>query len=379
MPREATSNRDAIDTVFGNMGLDPTKFDMGGGDNDDESVSSQDEGTDDQHEDDDDGGEKGEDFSSDEDDEEDDPVVSHNKGDGDDEEDEPPRQQQDQLLPRAKMDRKGNIVDKNGRVLAPAGVAARLYRKAYRAERTATHLHNSNQDLNRRLQKAIDIGTKALDDLEALEREGTGLPAAKDLGLNASEQLEALQLFHLGKTNPTELLKKVLTRATVSGIDVKSLGLQGGIDAKALAETILTEIRKDLKPVQELTAQQKRQQDDAASLEQRKQAVTEQLESFFSANPGAQRFMPIFLKVYENPQFRNMPISEAWARIQLNFMRRSQQRRSDPRNQRSRPNGRRHSGDRGGEQPQNVMADLDKSYDALLREVMAKEMPRRRG
>lgn len=356
---------------------------MGGGGDEDEPDTTTDDG--------DDGGDDGkqEDFSSDDDDEDDeDDVVSHNRQDGDEDEDEESRkgpddglggrdQQETQFLPKAKLDRKGNIVDKNGKILAPAGVASRLYRKAYRAERAALHLDRNVKDLGNRLKRAIDIGTQALNDLDKLQKDGTGLPAAKDLGLNATEQLEALQLFHLGKTNPTELLKKVLTRAAVSGIDVKTLGLQGGIDAKALTETILTEIRKDLKPVQELTQQQRRQQDDAAALQERRQAVTEQLEDFFTANPAAQKFMPIFLKVYENPQFARMPISEAWARIQLNFMRRSQNKRSNPQNQRSRPGGRRHGGGRGGEEPRNVMSDLDKSYDQLLREVMNEHRPRR--
>jgi len=383
MPREAASNDDAISTVFDNLNLDPKEFGMGGGDDDEiENDLGDTEGDDDAG-----GDDKGpEDFSSDDDDDGDDEVVSHNK---DDEDDEPSRGQDDELgdqrqednqfLPRAKIDKKGNVRDKNGKILAPAGVAARLYRKAYRAERTAQHLHRNATDLGNRLKKAIEIGTAAFDRLEALERDGTGIPAARDLGLSNSEQLEALQMFHLGKTNPTDLLKKILTRAAVSGIDVKNLGLQGGIDAKALTETILTELRKDLKPVRELTESQKRQQDDAAALTQRQEAVTAELTDFFNANPGAQKFLPVFRKVYSNPAFAKMPISEAWARIQLNFMRRSQQR-PNPQNQRRRPNGQRRGGGRGGdEQPRSVMADLDKSYDQLLREVMTEHMPRRRG
>ena len=388
MPRDAITNNDAIDTIFGNLDLDPKDFGMGKGGQDNEP--DDDDGDHDANgdgglggEEADDGDDEPEDFSSDDDEGDDDDVVSHNREDDDDQDQQRGRRQDDQddgFLPRAKLDRKGNIVDpKTGKVLAPAGAAARLYRKAYRAERTVQHLDRTRQDLGRRLEKAIEIGTGLADRLDALEREGTGIPAARDLGLNNTEQLEALQLFHLGKTNPTELLKKILTRAAVQGIDVKTLGLQGGIDAKALSETILSEIRKDLKPVQDLTAAQRKQQDDAAALTERTKAVTEELENFFTANPAAQRFMPIFLKVYENPRFAKMPVTEAWARIQLNLMRRSRQQQHNPQNQRSRPNGRRRGGNGGGDAPRNVMADLDKSYDQLLREVMAKEMPRRRG
>lgn len=270
--------------------------------------------------------------------------------------------------PDVKADRNGNLINRQGQIVARAGREARLYQQSFKDRATRLQAQETAADLEGRLGQAIDIGTEALNKIETLEAqlsESSG--TAKQLGLSQSETVEALQMFALGKTNPVDLLKKVLTRATVAGIDLKTLGLQtGSFDLKSLQESLLAKIDERMTPLVERQKTEKEQQQREAADNQRRDKVAAEVTGFFRQNREAQRYMPVFKQVLQNPRFKTMSLGEIWARIQLNVVRSG---RSNPRNsRRSLPNGR--GGGRDNPGNRDAMANLDASYKQILGGVL---------
>lgn len=290
--------------------------------------------------------------------------------------------------PRAqpRMDAKGNVVDpRTGEVLAKAGSEARIYNRVYNQAqqfiRTAGgNFQNRLNAESAKVNKAVEIGLAMEAELTELRSQNASVSAFQ---LQPQELVEAAQLFSQAKRDPLSVLRTLLTRAQVSGIDLTQLGLKpGSIDPKSFSDLIQSEIAKATKPIQDLTARQQReqatQQEDAKYLRQAEEIATK----FFNENPAAQKYGEVFKRVLSIPENGNMPLGEIWAKLQLHLMRRgidpnrgpSRQQRQNLQNtrqqRRSLPNGRSMTPAGSDRRQQDGPASVSMSYDDILREVL---------
>lgn len=290
------------------------------------------------------------------------------------------------------MDKKGNILGPDGKVVAFAGREARLYNSHHQLRGDFTTLQNTAQntqrDLTNRLNKAIEIGHQAVQRAAAVQGQNN---FTTEYGLNETQIRESLAITKQSLTDPVGAIKTLLTRATARGIDLTTLGLQpGGFDTKSLLDLIREEIKNGTKPV--LDFNQRTQQTDQQRREQQtaENDARAELNTFVSRNPGSENYMHVFAQVYANPdpEINRMSLGEVWSKLQLNLMQRGidpqappsqgqrspngqqqqQQRRPRLPNGRSNPSG----GGNGGRQeaPSNELAPVDMSYEKILAGVM---------
>lgn len=274
-------------------------------------------------------------------------------------------------LPRnaeVKPDKQGNLVDATGKVVARRGSEARLYQAAHTARGQAQTLQGQLQEANTRLRKAVEIGQKFHSDLVAAQATSN---AIKQFGLEQTEHLTALRLYKELRDNPKEAIKNILTRAAANGITVAELGSASGVDPKSLLDLVRQEIGKAVNPLQARTAAEEKQRQEADALTQRQGEIQAEVDSFFTENPEAKEFLPVFTQTIQ--QYPKMTLGEIWSRIQLHFARNPQDRR---RNQNSRgqtgsrrslPSGRRMPVGNGQD---GEMAPVSDSYAAIVRAAL---------
>lgn len=137
--------------------------------------------------------------------------VPDDAGGGDDSAGIDPRQQQ-QLKPEQKpqegtrYDQYGNVIDSRGNVVAPNGRYRRLDEQN---KRYKSILENTQQQL-----------VKARQDLAAANFLN-GAPSK--LGLSHDETAAALDMMHLFKTNPAQLIQVVLAESAARGVDLNKV------------------------------------------------------------------------------------------------------------------------------------------------------------
>jgi hypothetical protein len=127
------------------------------------------------------------------------------------------------------------VDSRTGEIIARAGSEARIYQRVHKQAsdymQAATRNIQGQVAAERgKLDRAVEIG---------LGLEGSLAEARQTLnqvnayGLEPDQLLEAGQLFKQAQTDPVGVLKNLLTRAALSGIDITQLGMPaGGIDAK---------------------------------------------------------------------------------------------------------------------------------------------------
>lgn len=258
-----------------------------------------------------------------------------------------------------KPDKQGNLRDQHGNIVARAGKESRLYTDAHNAKVEVQRTRMQVQEINSRLEKAINIGQQLHGELEQLKGQQEQM---RQLGLEPSEMLDAMQLAAMAKKDPQQALKQLLTRAAMQGIDLTQLGMQGGMDVKSISEALRAEMAVHLKPVSEQARKAEEQKRLDAEDTEAKQAVESEVRTFFSENPDALAHGEVFKRVLQ--QYPKMSLGEVWARIQLNLMRQPPQRQN--RQQPSLPNGR--GGPQGGRSPEIAAPDM--SYDDIIREAL---------
>jgi hypothetical protein len=187
----------------------------------------------------------------------------------------PARQKQQQKSqdspfdPNAKLqtDKKGAIYF-NGQKVAEGGREARMFmewRKVAQSER------RSAIEANKQTVSIAQAAQEVLARYNELKGQKTAFDNA---GLSPTEQSQMLELATAYKKNPIEGIKLMLTRAHLSGIDIKSVvGANGGFDAKALMDEMSAKMGEMLKPVITQTTQQTRAD-----------ALRKEAESFFTRN-----------------------------------------------------------------------------------------------
>lgn len=376
MPKSARENEDNKKAVFENLGLDADDVGVG---NDDDDIF---------------GGEDGSEDEGDSLDLSEDGDQGQGQPDGDRSQDQGQEQLLDDLSldvtgvshidgPQpsqltvdnkgnvvrvgTKVDDKGNVIGANGKIVAKAGSERRLYDEANKARYGQLQASAQTRDLQGKLEQAVEIGQSLFDQLKAVrEQKNVG----ESLGLNADQQVEAMQLFKEGMTNPKALLQKLLTRAAANGINITELGAGGNVDAQSLTQHITEEVKRALGPIQERNAQETQRAEQSAQLEATQRRVAQETEQFFAQNPGARPYIRVFEAVYQatdqsgRPLHQNMSLGEVWARIQLNLAHRGQSDETRP-SKRSLPGGRPAPVDSASE-----LAPVDASYEEILKDVM---------
>lgn len=290
---------------------------------------------------------------------------------------QPAPQPQTALSKKAEVvaDRKGNLIDrKTGQIVARAGSEARMYQKLHRTTQAFAGLQAQHDDVVSRLNRAVELGTGLFDKLKALQAEQTEVSPQR-YGLSNTEAIEALNFAKEAKVNPVETIKKLLTRAASSGIDLTSIGLSGGnFDPKSLMDIIRGEINTAMNPLKERSQRETQQEQQQREATERKNETERELKTFLTENPEAREYLPVFQRIYSNPQLQNMSLNEVWARLQLNLLRRQQQQppsnqrpANQRRQQRPLPKGRNAPPGRGRE---TEMASVDTSYEDIIRGII---------
>lgn len=266
-------------------------------------------------------------------------------------------------------DAKGNLVDARGNIVARSGKEARFYQQAANASRQLQSFQAQAQaqvsDLTNRLQRAVEIGKEVYGRFEALQGQNAQM---QKLGISPQEQLEAMQLVAMSKTNPIQALKQLLTRAAANGIDLSELGLSGGADMKSLADMLRGEIQQQMQPLRQRTEAEQRAQQEQAQQQRAFGDAKVHVAQFFAQNPDARTYLPVLDAVLQrHPQ---MSLNEIWAKLQLFLVQRQQREGQSGDRTRQRgafPNGR----GRMPVQQGSRMADVNQSYEQIARSVMA--------
>jgi hypothetical protein len=294
--------------------------------------------------------------------------------------------------PRAtfRQDQKGNLVDtRTGELIARAGSEARIYQRVHKQAsdyiRAATgNIQNQMQGERQKLNRAVEIGLgfeKELSDLKAYVGQINAFELPKE-GL-----IEAAQYYKQAQSDPVGVLKNLLTRAALSGIDISQLGMDPqGIDPKTLVEQIRKEIQQGIAPVAQFTNQQVQERENQQVESQYLRQAEKQVGEFFGRTKEAIPFTHIFHAVLQQPRFQHMSLGEIWDKIQLHLMRNGINPRQAPsRSQRQRLSGTRDApsrslpngqgmapsgGDVSGRGTNAGPAHPSMSYDAIIREVL---------
>lgn len=376
-PRERANN-DAQDTVFENFGL--TAEDLGV-DQDDDFNNQNDDNDDDNNQD----NRQQRNNQSDDDDNDDgltpDPLreaidrnrerVSHTR--------EQVRQRPQKQLPKTaevKADQKGNLVDAKGQIVARAGAEARLYQRAQKATQDAQQARQTIEairtDLSGRLERAVEIAREQHQKVQEYEARDQQIKA---LGLTPQDQLEALQYFVEGKSNPVQLIKKLLTKAAASGINMSELGINaGGFDVKALTEQIQQQITREMEPLRKRQEDENKARERTAAEQRELEETTREVNSFFARNKDAVPYIPVLEQLMRDPRTRHLSLAELWLNLKDRVNLSDQRQRQQNSRERSIPNGRRRPIDSIRDDDEmsrgNEMATVDQSYDQILRDVM---------
>jgi hypothetical protein len=305
---------------------------------------------------------------------------------------DPLRQNTLRFDPRAqfRQDAKGNLIDtKSGEIIARAGSEARIYQRVHKQAsdyiRAATgNIQNTLSSERQKLDRAVEIGLGFERELSEL-KQFVGQVNAHEL--DRGELLEAAGLFKQAKSDPVGVLKNLLTRAALSGIDITQLGLEGNtFDAKSMMDMFKKEINSSIEPVRKFTTEAQQAREARETQSQYLKQAERQVNDFFGRTPAAVPFTHIFHAVLTQPQFQHMSLGEIWDKVQLHLIRngidpsqapsRSQRQRLSGtptgRPSRSPPNGQGMApsgGDMGG-RPNSGPAHPSMSYDAIIREVL---------
>lgn len=291
-----------------------------------------------------------------------------------------PAPQQHKLAATAEVvaDRRGNLVDKKtGQIVAKAGAEARMYQKLHRTTQAYTGLQAQHTDTVDRLNRAVEIGTGLFERLKELQAQQLETSPQK-YGLSQTEAIEAMNFAKEAKTDPIGTIKKLLTRAAASGIDLTSIGLSGGnFDPKSLMDLVKSQIDTAMNPLKERSQRETAQEQQTREATERENAAKSELNTFLAANPGAKEYLPVFQQVYSQPQFQNMSLSEVWARLQLNLMRkardttlRSNQRPANQQRRQPLPSGRGVPPSSGRGRGNDELAPVSTSYEDIVRGLL---------
>lgn len=237
------------------------------------------------------------------------------------ERDQQRQERQQRPIPRraeVQPDARGNLVDREGRVVATAGREARYYQEAARLTRIHEQQRHANAEVTSRLNRALELGNQILNENEQFKAQEKQYA---DLNLQPQERLQALSLASRAKTEPLVVIKELLTMATMRGIDLGQLGVPDGakFDPASIVKLVQAEIQNGMRPVRDLTTRQTNAETQRTQAEQAQNQTNRETESFFNENIEARPYMPLFQQLYGYPEFQNYSLREMWLTIQKNL------------------------------------------------------------
>src|SRR5262252_6513214 len=174
---------------------------------------------------------------------------------------DPLRQNTLKFDPRAsfRQDKKGNLIDtRTGEIIARAGSEARIYQRVHKEasdyiQAATRNIQNQMQTERGKLERAVEIGLGFEGQLAKARETLNQINAYQ---LPTDQLLEAAQYYKQAQSDPIGVLKNLLTRAAISGIDITQLGMPaGGLDAKGIADMVRREIQGAIAPVNQYTQQ----------------------------------------------------------------------------------------------------------------------------
>jgi hypothetical protein len=140
-----------------------------------------------------------------------------------------------------------------------------------------------------------------------------------------------------------------------------------------LTEDIVSKVRNELSPITDRLTASKQQQEQ---LEQ----TRGEINNFLNLNPDAREYLPVLVKMAQQPELAHLTLQEAWLRLQLHLRSRQQTQRNantqeQPGNgagppRMSRPSGRSRPGvETDGSQIDNAPVNVNTEYKQIVRDV----------
>lgn len=288
-----------------------------------------------------------------------------------------------------KPDAQGNLRDANGKLVASAGREARYYQNAYKATRD---LGVTRGQLEQTVTKFNNLVTTARGLQAKVTKYEAADSALKRFGFTPDQQLTAMQYYSDLQKDPKATIRSLLTKAAARGINLQELGLAAGqgVDPKDLMNLIKTELDERMQPLKdrEVRDQQNQQRTDA-QVRAANEARAE-VETFFTTNPEAAKFEPVFANLLGDPRFQGMSLEHIWDKIQLNLAQNpdnraaydrwqngrdgQRQRRPNSSRQRSIPSGFSRPGNAGDTEG---MAPVGTPYGDIVKAALADYTPAR--
>jgi hypothetical protein len=270
-------------------------------------------------------------------------------------------------------DGKGNLVNAQGVIVARAGKEARLYQESRTATSRADVAENAAREITNRFNELVGHARTLLNENNQYKARDTQL---QQFGLKPDEQMRAYQIFTELRDKPEEALRKILTRATASGIDLAKLGVEGGSNTKAVVDLLRGELNQALEPLKQRTTLEQQREQQQREAETVRQNAANEVNQFLTANPEAKEYLPVLQSLVADPRTRGMTLPHLWAEVKLNLLQnpQTQQRRTNSRRMpsgRSAPVGGSSNGStpRGGDE----LAPVDMSYDDIIRDILKPE------
>lgn len=202
-----------------------------------------------------------------------------------------------------RQDNNGNLVISDGIVIATKGPARTYYegikKEGREARDEAQRLAISNIELGKQF-KALYNEFNTIKDS----------PAHKSLevqtGMSSPEIQDALKIMKQYKVDPITAIKSLLTQARMRGIDLNSIGINGGIDPATVQSSIEKAIEARFARQNE-TAQSQMQTDP-------QEAAEHEVREFLEAYPDAANHAQIIAKAKD--RFPEKPLEVIWLEYQ---------------------------------------------------------------
>lgn len=270
-------------------------------------------------------------------------------------------QSQKYVTPKVSADKKGNLVDEKGKIIAPAGPARRFYEDKVKAERG---LANAGQMITHQRTVMAQAGQAIQYMKDQLTHIQSTQDLPKQLGLNNDEYVEFLQLGAKFKTDPVNAVKYLLTRAAQRGIKLDELGAGGGIDLSVITNDITKQIDQRLAPITNRfkegeTVERQQQQERMGLLELQSQGVPEE-------------YLKVVYAMGQQAEFRGANPSERWLRLQNYLLRQRQQSPNGKNPNRARLSGQQRPGaERRGNVIDDSPVDADVDFKDIVKAVIA--------
>ena len=199
-----------------------------------------------------------------------------------------------------KEDDKGNFVTASGQVLIPAGPGRDAFESIRKEGRSfREHAIKANGDLQQLTEITRELNTKYQDLLKNPEKDHY-----KHYNVDEKIFNQAIDLAQNYQNNPIEAIKKLLTQAAASGINIKELGTQITADPATIRSVVEETINNSQKPVVE-----------EPSEEQRKAEIETEIAVFFYRNPDAKQHEDKLAKIIQ--AYPNVSLEKAWNEYQL--------------------------------------------------------------